>query len=93
MSLATLTKTPGDVLDYDVSFEDWLQPEDRIASWDASITESAAVIDKGDYADRSVRLWISGGEVGETAHVTLIVTTAGERTKETCFKLRIRECR
>ncbi|MCV9910183.1 hypothetical protein OIV19_21545 [Brucella sp. HL-2] len=93
MSLAVHTKTPGDVLDYDVAFDDWLLPEDRVDSWAAEISESRAVIDKGDYSNQNVRLWISGGQAGETAHVSLTITTVQERTKTVCFKIRIRECR
>lgn len=93
MSLALLMKTPGDVLDYDVSFDEWLTGEDRINGWDATVEDSAAVIDSGDYTDRTVRLWISGGENGETAQISLTVTTAEGRTKVVCFKLRIKECR
>jgi len=93
MSLALLMKTPGDVLDYDVSFDEWLTGDDRIQDWNAIIADSAAVIDRGDYTDRSVRLWISGGENGETAQISLTVTTAQGRTKVVCFKLRIKECR
>jgi len=93
MSLALLRKTPGDVLDYDVSFDEWLTGDDRINGWESSIADSTAIIDSGDYTDRSVRLWISGGENGETAQITLTVTTAQGRTKVVCFKLRIKECR
>nr|DAM62837.1 MAG TPA: hypothetical protein [Caudoviricetes sp.] len=93
MSLALLMKSPGDVLDYDVSFDEWLTNDDRIIEWTPEVAESTAVIDRGDYTDRSVRLWISGGETGETAQITLTVTTAQGRTKVVCFKLRIKECR
>ncbi|KFH18566.1 hypothetical protein ELZ19_09550 [Brucella abortus] len=93
MSLALLMKTPGDVLDYDVSFDEWLTGDDRINEWNATVADSSAVIDRGDYTDRSVRLWISGGGNGETAQISLTVTTAQGRTKVVCFKLRIKECR
>ena len=93
MSLALLMKNPGDVLDYDVSFDEWLTGDDRIQDWEATVADSTAVIDRGDYTDRSVRLWISGGADGDTAQISLTVTTAQGRTKVACFKLRIKECR
>ncbi|APU92945.1 virion-associated component [Ochrobactrum phage POI1126] len=93
MSLALLMKNPGDVLDYDVSFDEWLTGDDRIRDWEATVADSAAVIDRGDYTDRSVRLWISGGANGDTAQISLTVTTVQGRTKVVCFKLRIKECR
>ncbi|MRN43467.1 MULTISPECIES: hypothetical protein [unclassified Brucella] len=93
MSLALLMKTPGDVLDYDVSFDEWLTGDDRINEWNATVNDSTAIIDRGDYTDRNVRLWVSGGKNGETAQISLTVTTAQGRTKVICFKLRIKECR
>lgn len=93
MSLATLTKSPVDVLDYDVSFDEWLTNDDRIDALTASVEGSAAVVDRFDYTDRSARVWISGGVVGETAHVNLTVSTLRGRTKAACFRLRIKECR
>lgn len=93
MSLATLIKAPGDVLDYDVSFIDWLMDDDRITDWDAAISGSTAQIDRGDYTDKSVRLWVSGGHDGDTAHVDLTVTTFAGRIKNVCFRIRVRECK
>ena len=92
MSLETKIKRPADVLDYDVRFDDWLEENDRISSWIAKIENSTAVIDRGDYADSSVRLWISGGEDGDAAFVDITINTALGRKKSYCFRLRIREC-
>lgn len=93
MSLATLTKSPVDVLDYDVSFDEWLTNDDRIDALTVSVEGSSAVVDRFDYTDRSARVWISGGAVGETAHVNLTVSTLQGRIKAACFRLRIKECR
>ena len=93
MSLATLTKAPADVLDYDVSFDEWLTNDDRITGLVSEIDGSTAVVDRYDYTDRSVRIWISGGQAGDTAQVNLTVMTLQGRTKAECFRLRIKECR
>lgn len=93
MSLATLTKSPADVLDYDVSFDEWLTDDDRINGLSFTIDGSAAAIDRFDYTDRTARVWVSGGAAGETAHINLTVMTLQGRTKAACFRLRIKECR
>lgn len=92
MSLEYKMKRPADILDYDVRFDQWLEENDRIAGWVAKIENSTAVIDRGDYADQSVRLWISGGDDGDSAFVDITITTALGRKKSYCFRLRIREC-
>ncbi len=93
MSLATLFKSPADVLDYDVSFDEWLTSDDRITGLSAELDGSTAVLDRFDYTDRTARIWISGGATGDTAQVNLTVMTLQGRTKASCFRLRIKECR
>ncbi|MCL7999984.1 hypothetical protein M8994_17245 [Brucella sp. 21LCYQ03] len=93
MSLTTLIKSPSDVLDYDVSFDEWLTSDDRITGLSSEIEGSTAVVDRYDYTDRTARIWISGGATGDTAQVNLTVLTLQGRTKATCFRLRIKECR
>lgn len=92
MSLEYKMKRPADILDYDVRFDQWLEENDRIVGWVAKIENSTAVIDRGDYANQSVRLWISGGDDGDSAFVDITITTALGRKKSYCFRLRIREC-
>lgn len=92
MNLGTLIKSPEDLLDYDISFEEWLDDGDRLTGFEAKIENSSATVNRSDYTDNSVRLWIEGGNIGDTAHVDIIAETLLGRTKKTCFKLRIKEC-
>lgn len=92
MNLGTLIKSPEDLLDYDISFEDWMDDGDRLTGFEATIENSSATVHRSDYTDSSVRVWIEGGNIGDTAHVDIIAETVLGRTKKTCFKLRIKEC-
>lgn len=85
-----LFKRSDDVLDYDVDFSRWLASDDAIISTEAEI-EGSAAIDAIANSSSVVKLWISGGTIGETCHVTTRATTSGGRTKEHCFRLRIRD--
>lgn len=85
------SKRPEDRLDYDVDFGRWLTPGDAIASTTTEISGGAAHIDGHDFTATAVKVWVAGGADGETAHVTVFVTTAQGREKEACFRLRIRE--
>lgn len=93
MSLVLMVKAPDDVLDYDVDFAKWLPDGDRIISIEASIDGSTATITKTEFSDAAVKIWASGGLDGETAHISIDATTLQGRTKDTCFKLRIKDCR
>lgn len=87
-----MNKAPADLLDYDVDFQRWLPSDDIVVAAYATITESTAIITQVENSESVARVWISGGAAGETGHVTVKINTRGGRIKETCFKLRIREC-
>ncbi len=86
-----VSKDPADRLDYDVDYARWLPTGDVISSATATIAGSTAVPDQVDVSADAVKVWISGGTVGETAVVTVAAVTAQGRTKEISFRLRIRE--
>lgn len=87
-----LSKNPADVLDYDVRFYRWLSEGDTVSEATATITGDSAVIDEVEVAEQTVKVWISGGTVGETYHVTVTATTQQGRVKEVCFDLKIKGC-
>lgn len=94
MTIAMLTKAPADILDYDVSFEDWLTEGDTILDISAELSGSTtAMIEAGNYTTSNVRVWIKGGELSETLLIDVKVVTAFGRHKTASFKVRIRECR
>ncbi|CUX20345.1 conserved hypothetical protein [Agrobacterium deltaense Zutra 3/1] len=87
-----MVKKPADVLDYDVDFARWLTSPDRLSGATSIITNSTAVVDRTEYTDTNAKVWISGGMLGETATVTVTVTTQEGRTKQFVFNLKIKEC-
>lgn len=83
-------KNPDDTLDYDIDFSKWLPQGDEIISVSNEV-EGSVVIDSFTNTASVVKLWISGGTLGETARVSTTVVTSGGRTKEYCFRLRLRD--
>jgi len=96
MNLGVMTKAPDDVLDYDIDYSLWLPPQDRIASVDAALQDASPnctiSIRQSQYADRSAKIWLAGGAAGDTATVAVTINTNAGRTKEACFRIRVREC-
>ncbi|CAN7305221.1 hypothetical protein LJR231_001568 [Phyllobacterium sp. LjRoot231] len=92
MSSVQLEKSPDDVLDYDIHYDRWLPASDVIASVVTSIASTTALIDRNEFTTSSVKVWVSGGATGENGTVTVVITTQEGRTKEACFRLRIKDC-
>ena len=95
MLLGTLTKQPGEVLDYDIDYSEWLTDDDNVASATTAVTPSA---DEDDLAielininDPRVKLWISGGISGTTYKCTVTMETQDGRIKEDEFRMRVKE--
>ncbi|ASV44785.1 hypothetical protein PP899_gp29 [Agrobacterium phage Atu_ph08] len=87
-----MVKKPADVLDYDIDFARWLPSPDRLSGAATTIANSSAAVDRTEYTDTNAKVWISGGTLGETANVTVTVTTQEGRTKQFVFNLKIKEC-
>jgi hypothetical protein len=88
-----MTKSPADVLDYDIDFGRWLKDGDTITAAASTIADTTAAVDRTDFSETMATVWLSGGADGETGTVTTLVSTNEGRTKEFCFKIRIKECR
>lgn len=90
--LPTRMKGSEDRLDYDVDFRKWIPDGDRIMS--AVASSSSENVSVTDYVidTPTVKLWIEGGEPGETAIIRAKITTQQGRIKEVCFRLRITNC-
>jgi len=90
--LDTKEKRPTDVLDYETEWDRWLIAGDVIALAVAVIDPQdvvSFVIDSVDFSDSQVRVWISGGEIGDSGSVAVTATTQGGRTRTEKFRLRI----
>lgn len=75
---------PGDDLDHEVGFADWLDTGDELATQSVAVasgltlgTSAKAPAISGD----GVVFWLSGGTSGASYAVEVTVTTTGGRTK------------
>lgn len=92
MKLGSKTKGPDDILPFDFEFDQWLEAADRITEATASVENGSVVVDDVIPAERQVRVWLSGGAIGESCVVRLKVTTLAQMTKEFCLHMRIQRC-
>lgn len=85
-------KQPGDQLDYDLDFGDWLTASDTItgAVATSSVPAELTVLSVA-VASPMVKVWVLGGVSGATYKVTTTITTAEGRIKELEFKIRVRD--
>lgn len=92
MILATYTKQPAEVLDYDIDFSPWLSDPDFITSIavtaDAGITNTASTIFN---SGKSVKVWLSGGVTATTYKIQVRATTSAGRVKEAEFRIKVKE--
>jgi hypothetical protein len=91
----TMSKRPHEVLDYVFDFSRWLSTGDKILSATATITPTPATgtaqIGSTTFDDMTATAWVSAGADGETAEITVKVTTDLGRTKEAVLRLRIKD--
>lgn len=94
MRVGVARKAPGDQLDYDVRFEEWLTDGDTIIEAEAEADDDALTVDSVSVnsSDHIVKVWLSGGEDGGAYTVTLTITTDEGRVKEVCFQVRVTGC-
>lgn len=91
MTLGITIKRPDDVRDYDVNFSRWLPDGDTVQSATADAGEGLNV-DSVQITDTTVKVWLSGGTSGQSYNVDVGVETTGGRAKQTCFRVRVRNC-
>jgi len=96
-------KQPGDTLDYDADFTNWLPDGDTFTMATATFVglnpialdnpNEAISILSVSYSTTNpvVKVWVEGGKDGATYKVTVTVSTGGGRVKETDFRIRVRE--
>lgn len=86
-------KRPVDVLDYELSYEDWLTDDDMITTVTTSVLPvGELVVDSVQVSSPNVKTWVSGGISGSTYEIEVTAATTGGRIKKECFKIRIRDC-
>lgn len=85
--MKTFKKDPSDILDYSIRWANFLDTDTiSTSSW---TLESGITNDNDSNDTDSTTVWISGGSEGYTYTVTNRIVTAGGRTKEQSFKLKV----
>lgn len=96
MTLPVKTKAPHDRLDYDVDFSRFVIDAEVLVSADVTLQDategSTITVDDHDTSDHRVKVWLTGGVAGDAARVRVIATTDAGRTKEVCFRIRVKDC-
>jgi hypothetical protein len=85
-------KDPNSILDYPIDWSEWLTAiSDTHASHTIENITGGIVKDASNHSAGIITVWLSGGTVGETASFTVRIVTAGGRTEDRTFYLKIRE--
>lgn len=89
--IGTMQKQPGENLDYDIDFSDWIPEGDYIASAVVTPITGIAVGVVTVFDDYFVKVWLSGGTSGTTYKLEVTATTNNGRIKQAEFKVKVRE--
>jgi hypothetical protein len=84
-------KQPDEILDYDVSFEDYLNARNDIIDAHFVTADPGITVEYSIVNDKTVKVWLSGGEDGEEYAVCVTVDTRDGRQKQGDFILQVRE--
>ena len=90
--VGTVTHQPLDVMDYDISYVDWIPAGDTITS--ATIKCEPAMTVPPSFAIQTpvVKVWVyASGVTGATHKITVKATTAAGRVKEAELVVKIKE--
>ena len=93
------TKQPGDNLDYDFKFLQWLTSNGATDTLQASTTTSTVTVPAGltagtkqhNTTEGIVKQWLSGGTDGADYKITCQITSTQGRVKETEITIHVRE--
>jgi len=83
-----IEKDPQAVLDYAMDWADWLDT-DTITGTPVWTIDSGVTKASQSNTTTTATAWLSGGVLGQTYTVTCRITTAGGRTDERSFRLKI----
>lgn len=84
----TKEKDPADVIDYPVDFGPLLQT-DTIST--ATVVGTNVTINSSSTSGNIVTVWVSGGTHGCTGEVKITIVTAGGRTFERTFNIKVED--
>lgn len=90
--LGVTTKRPADTLDYDIEFSCWLTEGDSVLSAEALPRQDGITVDRTEVHDDVVKVWVSGGDAGNSYDILVTASTVLGRIKETKFSIRVAGC-
>lgn len=88
---------PNDRADYDVSFAAELAGrltgggDDSITSHTAVAITPGITVDSSSHSANVVKVWLTGGEIGEKYLIEVEVVTADGRTYNRSFKVKVKD--
>lgn len=91
------SKQPNEVLDWDVSFADWMRPGDEIDIVQVDIRRLAGpdtdplTVDQVQNTTHVSKVWLRGGADGARYRVQLRADTIHGRVKEAEFDISVKE--
>lgn len=98
MKLATYSKQPVEVKDYDIDFSPWLsESADTLDTVTTAVecqtdpTDTSLQVDRVQYTVDRAKVWVSGGTDGQTYKVTVTVSTAADRVDQSELIFKIKE--
>lgn len=98
MILATYTKQPAEVKDYDVDYLPWLTPpSDTIDNVETAVVcmtdplDTALAVDRTANTATLVKLWITGGTANAKYKVTIKISTPAGRVDESELIFKIKD--
>jgi hypothetical protein len=89
--LATFTKQPADVQDYDIDYSEWLAGFSDTGSSATVTVDTGITLNMYTLLNGVVKVWLAGGTSGETYKVTTTLTTSGGRTKQAEIRIKVKE--
>lgn len=90
--LGTFPKQPGERLDFDVDFQEWMSAGDYLVSATTTVTTGiTAELPLIDATQKVVKQWITGGTTNTKYKVQIRATTNDGRIKEAEFYVKVRE--
>lgn len=90
MATFETTKDPDAVLDYQISWADWLPDGDTIetSEWE---TVDGITIETDSATSTAATVWLSGGTPNDDYDVTNHIVTAGARVDDRTILVKVRE--
>lgn len=89
--LGKFIKQPSEILDYDVSFDDFFSNRTDTPATHVVIAEPGITVVTSTRTGNVVKVVLQGGTAGQTYKITVRLTTSAGMVKEADFKVTIKE--